>query len=61
MRSLLASVGLLSTLVVLSTAQSYGKLIDRVVAQKRVAQAGLNYIARTLNYVLQISLTVLTV
>ena len=60
MRSLPASVALLSTLVVLSTAQSNGKLRDRVVAQQCVTQTGVNYIALTRSYVLQLSF-VLTV
>ena len=55
MRPLPASVALLSTLVVLSTAQSNGKLRDRVVAQC-VTQIGVNYIACTCNYVLQLNL-----
>ena len=60
MRPLPASVALLSTLVVLSTAQSSGKLRDRVVAQC-AAQTGVNYIAGTRSYVLQLSFGVLNV
>ena len=60
MRPLPASVALLSTLVVLSTAQSYGKLRDSVVVQC-VTQLGVNYIALTRSYVLQLSLSVLPV
>ena len=55
MRPLPASVALLSTLVVLSTAQSYGKLPDRVVPQC-ATQAGVKYIAGTRSYVLQLNL-----
>ena len=55
MRPLPASVALLSTLVALSTTQSYGKLRDSVIAQCGT-QTGVSYIAGTRSYVLQLSL-----